>query len=518
MATPTLTPPEQKIRTTRSTTGGESESARLRREWTLVAIGLTAMISLIGLIVGLFALAGDNKRDSGQVQTIVKHSASAPAADQAAPTLAQAKGIKFEPFKRVDPTLPAVPAGPVKKFHVVVYEHKAQVDPALAPMDVWSYAVNGVAYRGTAASPPIVVDQGDKVQITMTNGGSKQFSVTMPHSIDFHSAEVAPNKYYGDIAPGKSETFTFIAKHPGVFMYHCATQPVLMHVGAGMAGMMVVRPHNLPKADKELWVTQSEYYLGKPGAPTDMNKLTAEKPDVIAFNGYANQYKASPITVKRGEHVRMFVLNTGPSKWSAFHVIGTVFDRATIEGALFRDSQTVNLAPSQGGWVDFTLDQEGNYPFVTHAFGDMVKGAAGILHTTAAPAVPKPAPAPAAGKSMPGMSHGSPAKAGAPAGSVSVSLGEMFVKPAQSTFKAGKITFYAKNDGATAHMFMVERAPLKFDSPAMPSESAAMADTGTLQPGQAKAVSVMLKPGTYVLFCNVPGHYAAGQHTTITVS
>lgn len=513
MATPTLTPPKEQVETSRPPRGGEPDADRLRREWMLVAMGLTAMISLIGLIVGLFALSADQRSDRGQVQTIVKQSPAATAADQPAPTLAQAKGIRFEPFKRVDPALPAVPAGPVKKFHVVVFEHEAQVDPALAPMDVWSYAVNGIAYRGTAASPPIVVNQGDKVQITLTNGGSKRFNVTMPHSIDFHAAEVAPNKYYTDVAPGKSETFSFVAKHAGVFMYHCATQPVLMHVGAGMAGMMVVRPRNLPRADRELWITQSEYYLGKPGAPTDMNKLTAEKPDVIAFNGYANQYKASPITVKRGEHIRIFVLNTGPSKWSAFHVIGTVFDTATIEGAIFRDSQTVNLAPSQGGWVDFTLDQEGNYPFVTHAFGDMVKGAAGILHTTGAPAVPQPAAAP-----MPGMKSGSASRAGAPAGAVPVSLGEMFVKPARTMFKAGKVTFYAKNGGATAHMFMIERTPLRFDSPGMPTESAALADSGLLQPGQAKAVTVTLKAGTYVLFCNVPGHYASGQHTTITVS
>jgi nitrite reductase (NO-forming) len=93
----------------------------------------------------------------------------------------------------------------------------------------------------------------------------------------------------------------------------------------------------------------------------------------------------------------MYVLDAGPSKWSAFHVIGTVFDRTYVEGTTGHDSQTVSFAPSQGGWVEFTLDAEGNYPFVTHAFGDMVKGAAGILHTTGAPKVAGPeaaAPAP----------------------------------------------------------------------------------------------------------------------------
>ena len=90
----------------------------------------------------------------------------------------------------------------------------------------------------------------------------------------------------------------------------------------------------------------------------------------------------APITVRKGERVRAFVLNAGPSIWSAFHVIGTVFDRTVVEGTVGHDAQTISLAPSQGGWVEFTLAEEGNYPFVTHAFGDMVRGAAGVLATT----------------------------------------------------------------------------------------------------------------------------------------
>src|SRR3954471_19023356 len=402
----------------------------VRREWLAVGMGLVGLLSLLGLIVALFALAGGGAAATTTVRAGTPDAAPAapPAADTPAPTLAQAKGVKFEKFTKVDPTLPAVPAGAVKKFTVGVDEHVVQVDPELAPTRAWTYTVNGKVYKGTAASPPIVVNQGDRVRVTFVNGASKAMHVSMAHSIDFHSAEVNPGKYYVDVAPGKSETITFVAKHPGVFMYHCATQPVLMHVGNGMAGMMVVKPRNLPKVNKELWITQGEYYLGKPGAPADMDKLKAEKPDVIAFNGYANQYKASPITVRKGERIRMYVLNTGPTKWSAFHVIGTVFDKAVIENTPFHDSQTMNLAPSQGGWAEFTLDQPGNYPFVTHSFGDMVKGAAGILHTQGAPMPPKPAAAAAPAAGHAGMAMG--------AGAVDVALGEMFVKPSSATAKA----------------------------------------------------------------------------------
>jgi nitrite reductase (NO-forming) len=256
-----------------------------------------------------------------------------------------------------------------------------KVSDDLAPTRVWSYAINGDFNRGTGVSGPMVVNQGDRVEIELVNGGSKAMDVRMPHSIDYHSSEVAPNEAFVTIPPGETHTFGFTAKHPGVYMYHCATDPVLHHTGAGMVGMMVVKPAGLPPVDRELWMTQQEFYLGAPGEDADMAKMEAKEPDVIAFNGYANQYKDHPIEVARGEKVRMYVLNAGPSIWSAFHVIGTVFDKAVTDNGVARDVQTVNLAPSQGGYVEFTLDEEGTYPFVTHGFGDMVKGAVGVLAT-----------------------------------------------------------------------------------------------------------------------------------------
>jgi uncharacterized cupredoxin-like copper-binding protein len=477
------------------------------REWMMIATGLAALVAILAIVVSVFAFASSG--GSGQTTTIVKHAAATTttAAPAKAPTLAAAKGVKFEKFAKVDPTLPVVPAGAVKKFTIDVFQHVTQVDPNLAPTEAWSYAVNGVAYRGTAASPPIVVNQGDKVHVTFINGGSKKMAVDMAHSIDFHAAELAPNKNYIDVAPGKRLTIDFVAKHPGVFMYHCATQPVLMHTSAGMMGMMVVKPRNLPKVGKELWLTQEEFYLGAPGKPADMSKMTAETPDVMAFNGYANQYKANPITVRRGEKIRMYVLDAGPSKWSAFHVIGTVFDTTHVEGVVGHDSQTVSFAPSQGGWVEFTLDHEGNYPFVTHAFGDMVKGAAGILHTTGAPKVVAPAaPQASAGHDM-----------GAMKADVNATLGEMFVKADRTSLKAGKVTLAVKNTGATTHGLAIVAAPAKAPG-GMLDESTFLAKGKELAPGAGDTITANLKPGRYEFVCFMPGHYAAGQKLPFEVT
>lgn len=342
---------------------------------------------LIAGIVLVLAMSSDDTSDQGSGPATAP-AAAVPAEDPIAGMdhgASAAPGVKVEAYKRPDPTLPAVPAGAVKNFKVDVFEHVTRVSKDLPPTRVWSYGVNGVLHRGTGVSAPMVVEQGDMVDVKLVNGGSKKMDVNFQHSIDYHSSEVAPNKAFKSIAPGKSHHFRFRAKHPGVFMYHCATQPVLLHTGAGMVGMMVVKPKNLPAVDRELWLTQQEFYLGKPGKDADLKKMQAKKPDAITFNGFANQYADHPIAVKRGERIRMYVMNAGPSIWSAFHVIGTVFDRSVVEGVVGHDTQTVNLAPSQGGYVEFTLDEEGNYPFVTHAFADMVTGALGVLHTEGGP-------------------------------------------------------------------------------------------------------------------------------------
>jgi uncharacterized cupredoxin-like copper-binding protein len=504
-------------------------------DWMVFGVGATALLAIIAIVFGIVAIADSGKTPAARTTAAPAGAKAASAELAAAPSIADAHGMPYERFKPVNATLPAVPGGAVKKFTVGVMEHITQVDPQLAPVEAWTYTVNGVAYRGTAASPPMVVNQGDRVQITFVNGASRAMGVNMAHSIDIHAAQVAPNKFYTDIAPGKSETFSFTASHPGVFMYHCATQPVLTHTGTGMTGMMLVKPHNLAPVAKELWITQQEFYLGQAGAIADQAKLVAAKPDVVAFNGYANQYKLAPITVPVKRPIRIFVLNAGPSKWAAFHVIGTVFDTAEVEGVVAHSTQTISLAPSQGGWVQFSLAEQGNYPFVTHAFGDMTKGAAGMLHTPGAPPPKGAPPAPTGGSAQPvlpsmiragskpmaSMTQGSAAAettGTAKAGQVSASMGDMWIRPSASSHAAGKITFAVSNQGQMPHWFAIVKAPAKIDSSGAPQAATIIAKSSELNPGASEAVTASLAAGSYELVCLMPGHYAAGQHSPFTVT
>jgi nitrite reductase (NO-forming) len=348
--------------------------------WIMRILGFAILLGLVAVVSYYAAKQGDESSTTASADTLAAGDAEGSASykpEEDLTALAEVKVPNSEQFKRADPTLPPIPSGAVKKFKVEVYEHVTKVSDDFPPTRVWSYAVNGQFNRGNGVSAPMVVEQGDRVEMTLFNGSSEAMQVRVPHSIDFHSSELNPETAFRTIAPGEKTTLEFTGKHPGVFMYHCATQPVLQHTGSGMVGMMIVKPRNLPPAEHEFWINQQEYYIGEPGGDGDLEKMEAKDPDVIAFNGYAAQYQEAPIEVGQGERVRVYVLNSGPSIWSAFHVIGTVFDRTQIEGVEGRHAQTVNLAPSQGGIVEFTLDREGAYPFVTHAFGDTVKGAIG---------------------------------------------------------------------------------------------------------------------------------------------
>lgn len=108
--------------------------------------------------------------------------------------------------------------------------------------------------------------------------------------------------------------------------------------------------------------------------------------------------------------------------------------------------------------------------------------------------------------------------AAAKRGAIYVQLGDIWADPTVASVPAGKITFHAYNVGKLSHELMVERAPLKFDGPGKPNEDSAQAMIPVLTGGGHGRVTARLKPGKYVLFCNVEGHYAAGQHVPFTVT
>ena len=271
-----------------------------------------------------------------------------------------------------DPVLAAAEASTLHEITLDATETLVEVAPGVTQM-MWTFndLVPGPTLRGNV---------GDTFRITLTNSGE------MGHSIDFHASQVAWSDEMRTILPGESLVYEFTADLAGAFMYHCGTAPALHHIGNGMYGAIIIDPPELAPVEEEFFIVQSELYLGPEGQPGDLTKMINEEWDAVVFNGFHSQYKFAPIHVEAGKRYRIWVINDGPNENSAFHIVGTIFDTVFKEGALTLQpddtrggSQVLDLQPAQGGYVEFTFAEDGLYPFVTHKFANVGKGAIGFF-------------------------------------------------------------------------------------------------------------------------------------------
>ncbi|QIK77183.1 multicopper oxidase domain-containing protein [Nocardioides piscis] len=273
-------------------------------------------------------------------------------------------------FEARDATLPPLPSGRVHRRTFVVRDVEREVAPGVTQR-LWTF-------NGTAPGPVLRGQVGDRFEITLVNRGS------IGHSIDFHAGALAPERPMRTIAPGKSLTYEFRANRAGIWMYHCSTMPMSAHIANGLFGAVVIEPPDLPRVDRTYVLVQSELFLGDQGGEVDMTKLAAEDPDLVVFNGVANQYDHEPLTARVGERVRVWVLDAGPNRATSFHVVGGQFDTTWSEGSyLLRrgtgGAQSLGLQAAQGGFVELTFPEAGDYPFVSHVMVDAERGAHGLF-------------------------------------------------------------------------------------------------------------------------------------------
>jgi nitrite reductase (NO-forming) len=281
---------------------------------------------------------------------------------------------------------------PVKIERVGEHEVNVEMTAQITDIEIDKGKVyKAWTFNGEAPGPVIVVNQGDTIHFTLKN-----MDPAIPHSMDFHAVHAAPSKKFIDVMPNEEGTFTYPANYPGVFMYHCGTEPVLGHIANGMHGVIIVKPTDgYPtddEIDREFVIVQNEWYKYN-----DLNDMMNGEPSAVVFaakalkegdvntNGTTYSLKETPLQAKVGEKVRIYINNVGPNEISSFHVIGTILEDVYIDGNPenhMKGLQTVQLPASGGAVVEFTLTEEGTYKFVTHQFNHATKGAAGIIEVT----------------------------------------------------------------------------------------------------------------------------------------
>lgn len=266
--------------------------------------------------------------------------------------------------------------------HVVVNMEVKEYTARLA--DGVDYTFWG--FGGSVPGPFIRVREGDEVEFHLHNHPDNK----LPHNIDLHAVTGPGGGAAASFtAPGHSSTFSFKVLNRGLYVYHCATAPVGMHIANGMYGLILVEPEEgLPLVDREYYVMQSEFYTsgryGEAGLqPFSMEKALEEHPDYVVFNGSVGALVGdNALQAKVGETVRLFIGNGGPNLISSFHVIGEIFDKVYIEGGdrLNANVQTTLIPAGGSTIVDFKVEVPGTCVLVDHSiFRTFNKGSLGML-------------------------------------------------------------------------------------------------------------------------------------------
>ncbi|HEY5983794.1 MAG TPA: copper-containing nitrite reductase [Anaerolineales bacterium] len=263
-------------------------------------------------------------------------------------------------------------------------------------------------FNGQVPGPFFRVRVGDTVEVHLKNDPAS----TMPHSVDFH-AVTGPGggAVFTSSGPGQETSFTFKALNPGLYVYHCATPMVALHIANGMYGLILVEPEGgLPAVDREFYVMQGEIYtsgnFGDKGAQTaDIQKLLDERPEYYVVNGAVGSLTTEhPLEAQVGDTIRIFFGVGGPNKISSFHVIGEIFDRvynlASLTSPPLTDVQTVIVPPGGAAMVEFAVQVPGRYILVDHALSRLQRGLAGYLQVEG-----PDAPEVFNGTPMPGSGH-----------------------------------------------------------------------------------------------------------------
>jgi nitrite reductase (NO-forming) len=285
---------------------------------------------------------------------------------------------------------PGMPAPITRKTaaRVVVNLTVEEVEKEIAPGTRYMFWTFG----GTVPGKMIRVREGDTVELHLKNLASNK----LPHNIDLH-AVTGPGGGAAQtlIAPGNEATFSFKALSAGLYVYHCATAPVGMHVANGMYGMILVEPkEGMRKVDREYYVMQGDFYTS--GAYRaeglqnfDMQKAMDEKPTYVLFNGADGALTGkSSLTANSGEKVRMFFGVGGPNLVSSFHIIGAIFDRVYGDGGSYAQEhvQTALVPPGGSTIVEFVPKVPGNLTMVDHSLTRAFnKGAVGLLAVSGPP-------------------------------------------------------------------------------------------------------------------------------------
>lgn len=253
------------------------------------------------------------------------------------------------------------------------------------PIDNKGTMYRSWTYNGTSPGPLVRVTEGDVVEFTLLNDSANKNS----HSMDMHAGQFDVLTDFESVKPGEQGKFTFKAEHPGIFFYHCGSDPMIQHIARGMYGAIIVDPKDskaLPKADREYVLIQSELYPN----PDSQEDMMANKWSNIMFNGGIFKYDpvhdpaaTKMLEAKPGELVRIHFINAGPNETASFHAIAGIWNSVYPSGNpknVLHGLQTYVVGPGDAASFDIVAQKEGANAIVTHSMRQALSGGIAVLN------------------------------------------------------------------------------------------------------------------------------------------
>ena len=250
----------------------------------------------------------------------------------------------------------------VREWEVVAEVKTIEAAPG-ARYEAWTY-------NGRVPGPTLRCREGESLRIHFTNGSEH------PHTMHFHGIHTpehdgVPGIGPGNIEPGESFTYEFDAEPFGLHLYHCHTRPLAEHITKGLYGAYIVDPRDgRPEADELVMVLN--------GFDTNFDRAN----EVYAVNSVPFAYERAPIRVRRGDLVRIYLVNVLEYDLvNSFHIEGHVFRYSPTGTSLDAAEVTDTVVQCQGqrGVLEVRFPDTGRVAFHAHASQFAELGCAGLF-------------------------------------------------------------------------------------------------------------------------------------------
>lgn len=270
------------------------------------------------------------------------------------------------------------------KVELPVIEKDVMIDNKGTTQSMWTFG-------GTVPGPVIRVTEGDVVDFTLINRKENKSS----HSMDFHAAVVDVLDEFSEIKPGETKNFTFKAKHPGVFIYHCGANSMAEHISRGMYGVIIVDPKEgyteaFPEPDREYVLVHGDLFAdGTSAEDRAMNRNwvgTLVNGRLFHYDPVHDPNASLTLEAQPGERVRIHFVNAMINEAAAFHPIAGIWERVWDNGNpknVRYSLQTVEVPPAHGMTFDIVppADRPTNNAIVDHRMKHALNGAISVLMT-----------------------------------------------------------------------------------------------------------------------------------------